>query len=81
MRIVEVTWLDAHAALEALSAADIKAFHRACSTYSVGYEIQNDASGISLGGDFDEDGIFDRLTFIPKGMIEKITVLKGSSRG
>jgi hypothetical protein len=75
MKLIEVTWRDAHSSFETLSADELEDFHKPCITRSVGYELRNDPDGISLAGCEDEDGEWDRPLFIDRGMIVNVREL------
>lgn len=72
MKIVEVTWRDAHADNEVQKPEDVDEAHKPHMVRSVGYLYLNDKIGVTLVRDIDEDGALDGRLFIPRGMIEKI---------
>lgn len=76
LRLVEVTWRDAHQSFETLSADELGDFHCPCITRSVGYELLNDSVGISLAGCVDQDATWDRPLFIPARIIVTVRELK-----
>lgn len=66
-RLVVVTWNDAWE-----PGHNEKIEHRPFVQCSVGFEIKNDAVGLTIAGCIDEAGDSHREMFIPRGMIQRV---------
>jgi len=81
--IVLVEWLDAHgppdngasrgAWIDPLEAAK---HHEPSRCFSVGWILKSDSTGISLFASVADDADVGEVSFIYRGMIKKVTVLK-----
>lgn len=76
MRILKVVWNDAWSDdSEEYTKKAIRKAHGPFVQTSVGLEVVNDKQGITLAGDYDADGAYHRVLFIPKGIIKSVVVL------
>jgi len=78
-RIVEVTWFDAQSSMHSMTIDDLKEM-KPVMTKSIGYLLIEAKEYIILGYmDFGE-GLIKHHTCIPKGMINKIKVIREGKR-
>lgn len=74
-KLVAVQWLDAHgSSITAYAEHEIP--HAAFKITSYGLLIKEDEAGISIASELCEDNTYRGVTFIPKGMIVKISPVK-----
>lgn len=74
-----VRWNDAHQTQDNHTDDDIDEFHVPCVTHSVGYLVRKSRKGVTIAACVDEDISYDRLLFIPRGMIVKMEQLSGKA--
>ena len=74
MRLVKVTWLDAHAGMDFVDKKDLDEKHQPRVVESVGWLYRKDDAGITIVGCSDNEESFDRQLFVPACMIQNVTV-------
>lgn len=73
-RFVGVTWLDAHGAgVTAYSEHEIP--HRGVRITTYGWELREDAEGVSIVNEVCADGTYRGYTFIPASLVLTVDVL------
>lgn len=77
-RFVKITWLDAQDEGHTwVMEADIQPFTEAiCKVVSWGWLVGETKKYVSLAADYIEDGVYGRVTKIPRGMIQHIEDFK-----
>lgn len=75
--LVEVLWDDAHMSLDEYTAEEAERdIHRPEQVKSYGLLVREDERGVTIAMDIGvSDGKYRKLTFIPKGMVIKVTEL------
>ena len=74
--LVLVEWVDAHSRAEWLEPADALKEHKPITCFNVGWILKRDREGMTIYSSLNNNNDVSELTFIPGGMIKKITVLK-----
>ena len=80
---VLVQWDDAHASSGIHTLDEVEEFHKAKPTFTVGFLVKNDASGVTVAMDCweQEDEGCHTVTFIPRWMIRSIVKLARAKDG
>lgn len=77
--LAQVMWDDAHgSATVQYEAHEIPHAPVVITTY--GLLLRDDTAGITVAGEFVADGTFRAVTFIPRGMVRKVTLLRGQKK-
>jgi len=80
MKIVEVSWIDAHSSMDAMTLSELEK-QKPFETKSCGYLIKEDEEKIILGFmlfgfNVNEEPLLKHYQVIPKGMVKKIRVIE-----
>lgn len=76
MKVVLVVWRDAWTNSEEMEDSELALSHRPYMQHSVGFLIKRDKTGITLAGDYGEDGEKDRHLFIDAGMVKSVVTIR-----
>lgn len=76
-RTARVSWFDAWETERAYTMDELREAHGPLSVVSLGVVVKDDADGITIIACGDEEGTFKRGLFVPRGMIQKVEVLRG----
>ena len=72
--LVEIEWGDAHGNAGWQKLEDLQHFSITC--WTIGWFIRHDDEGISVAASCNTELDFSNSSFVPGGMIKKVTVLK-----
>ena len=76
-RLAIVSWLDAvsPASTHAVNLSDISTVHQSLPIQTVGWVLVDDDKGITMAGEFCQDGDYRSITHIPRSLITDVRVL------
>lgn len=76
--LVSLVWLDAHSpsSTEVVNASNLDEMHGTLRITTVGWELRNDETGVTLASEFCGDGDFRGVTFVPKALVAERVELK-----
>jgi hypothetical protein len=70
--LVAVAWDDAHSTIQS-AYAEHELPHAPVAILTLGWLLKEDEAGVSLANEFCSDGTWRGVTFIPRGMLRKMT--------
>lgn len=75
--MISLRWHDAHspAATEIVNVANLADMHGTLLITTIGWELRNDDTGVTLASEFCGDGDFRGVTFVPKALVAERTEL------
>lgn len=75
--LVLLRWNDAHspAATQTVSVDDLHNVHKTIPITTCGWVLRDDHDGVTIAGEYCDDGDYRNVTFVPRAIIETMTPL------